>query len=165
MDKANFKTYFDQYFNPIRNYIYYRCGDKELATDVAQETFMKLWEKRMKIQEHAIKGLLYKIASDLLISQLRKKTVAKRYQDTLRLSYIDRSTEESIEYQEVKHHYEKALAELPENQRSVFLMSRLDGMSYKEIAARLEISVKAIEKRMSKALSTLKARFKALGKI
>ena len=68
----------------------------------------------------------------------------------------ENSTEQELEYTELKSAYEKALAKLPEKQRTVFLMSRMEEMTYKEIAERLEVSVKAVEKRMSIALSVLK---------
>ena len=64
--------------------------------------------------------------------------------------------EEVINYQETHAKYEKILAQLPEGQRTVYLMSRLEALNYKEIAIRLGIGVKAVEKRMSNALSTLR---------
>jgi RNA polymerase sigma factor (sigma-70 family) len=66
------------------------------------------------------------------------------------------SPEEQLQFVELKNQYKLALAEMPENQRTVFLMSRFDKMKYAEIAGLLGLSVKAIEKRMSLALSFLK---------
>jgi RNA polymerase sigma-70 factor (ECF subfamily) len=82
------------------------------------------------------------------------------YKNSLAFSLADVSPEEEMEYKELQQRYKKALAGLPEKQRVVFLMSRVDGLKYHEIADRLNISVKAVEKRMKNALDDLKSKFK-----
>lgn len=156
MTQEEFKGLFDEYFDPVRSYIYYRCGDTELATDISQEVFMQVWEKQFELQGGKIKGLLYKMAGDLFISRYRRMELEKKYMDSLEMDYLDNAPDEEAEMAELTARYEKALAELPENQRVVFLMSRNDDLKYSEIATRLNISVKAVEKRMNKALSFLR---------
>ncbi len=164
LTKEEFKTCFDQYFDPIRNYLYYRSSNAELATDIAQEVFMKLWEKQKPFEGNRTKSLLYKMASDAFIDHVRKNKVADKHKHSLRLNLKAESPDENLQYQELKKQYEQALAELPEKQRTVFLMSRVEGLTYREMAERLDISVKAIEKRMHLALNTLKERLAYHGK-
>ena len=156
MTHTEFKSCFDELFDAVRNYIFYRCNDAELATDIAQEAFVKIWEKNFDYHPQKTKSLVYKIANELWISQYRKSISAKKYQ--LALSYDDLNTdnEHNLEYQELKENYEATLSMLPLNQREVFLMSRMEELTYKEIAERLDISVKAVEKRMSLALKELR---------
>lgn len=156
MTRAEFKTCFDQWFDELRNYITYRCGDVDLATDIVQEAFMKIWEKKMSYQGKKTRGLLYKIASELWISQYRKSTTEKNYKLTFDLKNQENNTENELLYQELKEKYEAALKKLPEKRRVVFLMNRVDELTYSEIAERLNISVKAVEKRMKLALQELK---------
>lgn len=153
-----FKQLFDDHFDAIRRYLYYRSGDRELATDLAQEAFMKLWEKQLVFQPKENLGLLYKMASDLFVSRYRHQQIEWQYLRKLELNMQDESPEEQLEYEEIRERYEKALGALSEKQRTVFLMSRIDGLKYHEIAARLDISQKAVEKRMSAALSELKTK-------
>ena len=131
-----------------------------MATDIAQDSFMKIWEKNLEYNENQIKGLLYKISKELWISQYRKLDSARKFE--LNLTYEDESItpEDLLEYDELRVKYEEVLSILPENQREVFLMSRMEDLTYKEIADRLDIGVKAIEKRMSLALRTLRKELK-----
>lgn len=156
MTQEEFKILFDKHFDSIRNYIYYRSGDEELATDIAQESFMKVWEKDLSYDEKPIKSLLYKIASDIFISKYRRDKVAQKYLAKLEPSIDNHSPEEQMQYEELKNKYELALSSLSDKQRTVFLMSRNEGLKYQEIADRLELSVKAVEKRMTYALSYLR---------
>lgn len=156
MTQEEFKGLFDKYFDSIRSYIYYRCGDTEMATDIAQDVFMQVWEKQFDIQGGKIKGLLYKMSGELFISRYRRKEIERKYMSSIELDYLEESPEEQVQLKELTAKYENALAALPENQRIVFLMSRNEGLKYNEIAERLNISVKAVEKRMNKALSYLR---------
>lgn len=156
LTQEEFKILFDNHFDSIRNYIYYRSGDEELATDIAQESFMKVWEKDIPFNEKPVRSLLYKIASDIFISKYRRDKVAQKYLAKLEPSVDNHSPEKQLQYQELKGTYESALTNLSEKQRVVFLMSRNEGLKYQEIADRLELSVKAVEKRMTYALSYLR---------
>jgi len=156
LTREEFKILFDNHFDSIRNYIYYRSGDEELATDIAQESFMKVWEKDIPFNEKPVRSLLYKIASDIFISKYRRDKVAQKYLAKLEPSVDNHSPEKQLQYQELKGTYESALTNLSEKQRVVFLMSRNEGLKYQEIADRLELSVKAVEKRMTYALSYLR---------
>ena len=160
MTKEQFKTLFDLYFEDIRRYLYYRSGDTTVSTDLAQDTFMRVWEKQMDLQPDRDTGLLYKIAGDLFVSHTRRERLRNEAPGQIRFEQRDSSPEEELQYQELKEKYEKVLMNLPENQRIVFLMSRTEELSYQEIATRLSLSVKAIEKRMSGALARLRKELK-----
>ncbi|MFB6317351.1 RNA polymerase sigma factor [Saccharicrinis sp. FJH54] len=156
MSREEFKFIFDKYFDTIRNYIYYRCGDAELATDIAQDTFLKIWEKQLEYIPGKIVGLLYKIASDLFISRYRHDALQIKFRNSITIEQVDNTPEDDLAYRELQHKYETALANLSEKQRVVFLMSRNEGLKYHEIAERLDLSVKAVEKRMKIALDYLR---------
>lgn len=155
LTQQEFKNCFDRWFDEIRNYISYRSFDPELATDITQEAFMKIWEKNIEYRGDQTKALIYKIAKELWISSYRKSKTEKNYQTILKLNtqYL---TQDSMEYEDIQSRVEKAIDGLPEKRRIVFLLSRMEGLTYQQISEQLNISVKAIEKRMTLALQALR---------
>jgi RNA polymerase sigma-70 factor (family 1) len=155
LTRAQFKDLFELHFDAVRNYIYYRSGNAEAATDIAQETFLRVWEKQPADLSH-ITGLLFKIANDEFISQYRRQKVITKFRMAAKNDHSAGSPEDQVMFEEMNSRYETALVNLPEKQRVVFLMSRYDQLKYQEIAERLGLSVKAVEKRMNLALTYLK---------
>ena len=136
----------------------YRGADEELATDISQDVFMKLWQKELDFEEPGTKSLLYKMASDAFVSHFRKTQVAAKYEQSVELKIEFNDPQKQLEYEEVHGQYLNALSTMGEKQRDVFLMNRMEEMTYKEIAERLGLSVKAVEKRMSQAIGFLRER-------
>jgi len=157
ISKTEFKELFDKYFDTIRSFVYYRCGDTEAASDITQEVFMRVWEKREQFEVSNIKSLLYKMANDKVISDYRKGQTQLNFEQSMVIEQdYHASPEEIVQFEELKTTYSKALADMPENQRVTFLMNRNEGLKYHEIAENLNISIKAVEKRISTALAYLK---------
>ncbi|AHW58895.1 RNA polymerase sigma factor [Draconibacterium orientale] len=160
MTKEEFKKLFNEHFSQVRNYMFYRSGDTELATDIAQETFLKIWEKQNKIDEARVKGLLFKIANNLFVSHYRKEKRSFEFFKHYEPDGKSRSPEEDLVFEQLKQDYSYALQRMPEKQRTVFLMSRVDQLTYNEIAEMVGVSVKAVEKRMRLALTFLRTSLK-----
>ncbi len=160
MTEKDFKYLFDKYFDSIRSYVYYRNGNTDEATDIAQEAFMTLWQKNTDFEEKKNLSFLYKLAGNIFVDNYRKGKTAQKYLDSIKWSWNEQHTENDTEYNELKMKYEIALTQLPEEQRTTFLMSRIDELTYSDIANRLNISIKAVEKRMSKTLAFLNLKLK-----
>ena len=156
MTRDTFKLLFDKYFDSVRSFLYYRGADREQASDLAQDVFMRVWEKNIDIEIESAKGLLFKIAGDMFISQVRREKLARNFKEGIVVEQYDFSPEDQYKNKELFIVYTDALATMNENQRIVFMMSRFEGLKYSEIADRLQISVKAVEKRMSTALDYLR---------
>jgi len=160
LKKEEFSSLFNTHFEDLRRYLLYRSGNEDVANDIAQETFMLVWEKQMAIDPKKVKGLLFKIGGDLFISQYRKQQVAFNFFHAFQPDNNSLTPEDEINFQELTIAYDAALKSMPEKQRTVFLMSRVDELKYKEIADHLDLSIKAIEKRMTQALGHLKIQMK-----
>jgi len=144
------------HFSAIRNYVFYRSGNTDVATDIAQETFLKIWEKQHSIQTETAKSLLYKIAGDLFVSHYRKEKRSFNFFSHFVFDEDGQTPEDALAFKQLKETYKKALEKMPEKQRTVFLMSRAENLKYTEIAEILGIGVKAVEKRMNYALKHLR---------
>ncbi|OFY42729.1 MAG: hypothetical protein A2X18_13215 [Bacteroidetes bacterium GWF2_40_14] len=144
------------HFDAIRRYIYYRCSDSELASDIAQDLFTKIWEKNKQVNPLKDKALLYKMASDMLVSRMRRKKIEINYTNSVIIEKSSDLPDRDINIAQLKTSYINALSEMTENTRITYLMSREEDMKYHEIADILGIGVKAVEKRMSAALEILR---------
>ena len=156
MNRENFKLLFDTYFNAIKNYLFYRIGDIDIATDITQDVFVRIWEKQMNLDMNNAKYMLYKIARDMLVSKYRRLEVENKYSQRMQFEMTEVIEDNDFDYKQLKLKYENALIKLPDKQRTVFLMSRMEELKYAEIAERLDISIKTVEKRMSNALFYLR---------
>ena len=156
MDKQIFKGIFDEYYDPIRNFLYYKLGDIHQAEDIAQEVFIRAWKKRDEIIIDSVKSLLYTIANNLAINYFQSAKKKYEFQLNDEEAPTSETPEFTMEEKEFAEKLNEVLEELPESQRVVFLMNRIDDLTYRQIAERLEISVKAVEKRMHGALKYLR---------
>jgi RNA polymerase sigma-70 factor (family 1) len=157
IDKNDFKAIFDEYYESIRLYIYYKIAEKEAADDMAQDVFMVVWEKKSTLRLENIKSLLYKIASGLVVDYYRKCDVKADFKKWASFNDNEEtaSADQQVEYKDMMQQYTNALNQMNDGQREVFMMNREEQLTYREIAERLQLSVKAVEKRMSGALKIL----------
>lgn len=155
MTAKDFKMIYDTHFDDLRRYLIFRSGDQDLSLDIAQNVFMKVWTKKIEIASGNIKSLLFKMATDEFISHIRKKKVEKEYIESVKLRLI-REPDNNDDLLEKKVLFQKALNQLPEKQKTALLMNKMQGLTYKEIAEVLNLSQKAIEKRIGLALKALK---------
>lgn len=155
MTAEDFKMIYNTHFDNLRRYLYYRSGDQNLSQDIAQNVFMKIWNKKIDTSTGNIKGLLFKIGSDEFINHYRRLKVERDYLDSQDFKLVHEDDNEN-HFFEKKKRFEKALQSLTEKQRVALLMNKMEGLTYKEIAESLNLSQKAIEKRIGQALSNLK---------
>lgn len=129
------------------------------AEEITQLVFLKVWEKRAQINEHlSFKSFLFSVAYNETISWIRKeKSQKRRIGEFLHTtSFSSNETEYSIEFRNIEVLANQLIAELPEKRKEIFILSREQGFSNKEIAERLGISVKTVENQMTSALKYLR---------
>ena len=157
-----FEELYSNHSKSLYNFIYYKCGSEDQAEDLVQEAFIKMWNNCTKIIFEKAKSFLYTVANNLFLNEVAHKKVILKYNKIPRVDSTNEDPEFILEEKEFMVKLQNAISSLTDGQREVFLMSRIDKKSYKEIAELLSISVKAVEKRMHGAL--LKMRSKINGK-
>lgn len=154
-NESTFNTFFKEQAKGLRNHLYYKFGDLDQAEDLVQDAFIKLWNNCANVPIEKAKSYLYTIAVNAGISIMRHNQVKFKYKNYIVSSKKD-VTNESPEFlvleEEFNEKLKKTIASLPDRQREVFLLSRIEKKTYKEIAELSGVTVKAIEKLMHKAL-------------
>lgn len=152
-----FRSIYDQYYESIRSFAYYKTSDVDLADDIVQEVFIKLWTNRDIVKDETVKALLYTIATNTINNHFKHQKVVYNFQKQDSPNNSPDEADSQLRQDELNRKLQEALASVPEKAREVFLMNRIEGLTYTDIAERLGLSVKAIEKRMSEALSVLRS--------
>lgn len=156
-DELIFSSFFKKHVKELRNFLYYKFGNKEQAEDITQEAFIKLWQNCASVPLEKAKSYIYTIANNSSLNQVAHQKVVLQYEKNF--SANDKTIENPEYILEEKQFQKKllnAIENLNEKQRIAFLMHRIDGKKYSEIAEILGISVKAVEKRIHLALENLK---------
>lgn len=156
-DEDHYNTFYLEHIQHASNFAYYKCGDKTAALDYAQEAFLKIWENCDRINFDKAKTYLFTTINNLFLNVVKHKKVVLNY--ARETPYLDRENttpEYILEQEQFKEKLQRSIAALSEAQREVFLMNRIEGKKYREIAEILNISQKAVEKRMSGALMKLR---------
>lgn len=151
-----FKNLFDTYYESLRSFAYFKVGDAALAEDIVQETYIKVWAMRDDIRNETVKALLYKITGNFSLNHLKHRKVVYNFENNYDPEVQSESADSNIITAEFNKELQAIIASIPEKARVVFLLNRIDGLTYEEIADRLDLSVKAIEKRMSEALKIVR---------
>lgn len=140
----------------LRNFLLYKFRDLEKAQDVVQEAFFILWKNCKNVTPDLAKAYLYKVAQNQFLKQLEKEKVRQKHL-ALQTDKVDaQDPSYHMEYNEFDKKLTGAIEQLPDGQREVFLLNRVDKMTYAQIAELQGVSVKAVEKRMHKALIKLR---------
>ena len=155
-DTEAFKGLFKTYYAPLIRFCWYRVHSMETSRDLVQETFFRVWIKRTSLNpQKSVKAYLYKTLTNLIINHL--KLSSSKTTSFESIHHEDGINNEHII--ELKLDLENALNKLPEKLKKVYMLSRLEGYKYTEIAKICDISIKAVEKRMSSAFTLLRKTF------
>jgi RNA polymerase sigma factor (sigma-70 family) len=140
----------------IRNFIFFKCGDNERSSDITQEAFIKLWENCKKVPPEKAKSFLYTVANNLFLNTVAHQKVVFKYAENVSEKINKQTPQYLLEEKEFEEKLSAAITNLTEIQRTAFLLSRVEGKKYREIAVILNISEKAAGKRVFDALEVLR---------
>ena len=157
----DFESVFRQWYPSLCHTTYRIIKDKDKAEDIVQDVFVKVWENRKTIEiTISIKSYLFRSCINTALNETsrQKKYTHVPAEDDLIIA--SQNTGDNIEQEDLQQKIDEGLNLLPPACKSVFILSRFEEMSYKEIAETLEISIKTVENQMGKALKILREHLK-----
>ena len=158
-DFVAFDALFRKYSKKLYAFSLSITRDSFAAEEITQLVFLKVWEKRTLIDQHlSFKSFLFSITYNETISWLRKeKSEKRRISEFIQASgTLTNETEQSIVFRDIVGIAAQLIDELPEKRKQIFILSREQGFSNKEIALKLGVSVKTVENQMTAALKYLR---------
>ncbi len=151
-----FEFHFKSIAPLLRNWLIFKFKDEETSEDMMMEAFSVLWEKCKEVLPHQAKAFVFRVAQNQFLSRIKKEKTAQSHIPFISKTKDNEDPGYIMEYNEFENTIQDAINQLPEGQREVFLLNRIEKKTYSEIAELLEVSVKAVEKRMHKALLKLR---------
>lgn len=175
LDYTALSLIFTRYYRRLVQYCTGYLGSYDEAEDIVQDAFVRVWEKRNSLRSEAIGALLFTMVRNSCLNSLKHRAVVDKFEaeftppygserlaaveDVYSFDFLGTHSRESL-YEELHAQVEREIAALPERCREVFLLSRRDSLSNREIAARLGISEAAVHKNIDRALGKLSAKFR-----
>ena len=155
-----FNNLFAKYGKPLFGFIYSILKNVEDSKEIVQDVFVKVWERRQSLNEYSsFKSFLFSVAYHRIISEFRKNASKEKY-----LAYRNLQSSETpfppdlvVEYQMLTERIDLIVEAMPPQRKTIFRMSRYEGLSHGEIASRLNLSVKTVENHVGLSLKTLRA--------
>lgn len=158
---AAFEAIFARYRMPILKFIISYTKSAEVAEELTQEVFVKLWDTRKGLKaDKNCKSLLFTIAKNLALNHLRAATKEEALKNELwaRIQVAHYNPEEKIVFEEYQTIFDEILNELPQKKRTIYLMSKHEGRSNQEIASLLGLTKKTVKNNLWETLRIIKAR-------
>ncbi|SEJ57938.1 RNA polymerase sigma-70 factor, ECF subfamily [Dyadobacter sp. SG02] len=153
-DEPAFTALYEKYSLKLYANILRLVKSEDIAKEILQELFLKIWEMRGQIDpEKSFKSFLYKIAGNLVYDHFRKVSRDKKLSDSLLYMLEEQysHSEESVIYNESLELLNTAISQLPEMRRRVYVLGKIEGKTYEEISAQLGISHSTISDHIVKA--------------
>lgn len=161
-DQSLFERFYKKHAKDLHDFLYYKFGERLNPEDKVQEAFIKVWQNCSTITPDKAKSFLFTTANNLMLNAFAHEKVVLKYNQQPQKISTNESPEFVLQEKEYHEKLQRALANLTEPQRVAFLMNRVEGKRFKEIASILNISTKAVEKRIYGALKKLRAEIEEL---
>lgn len=161
-DKKSFELLFRKYYAPLCVYARGYIKDEDDCEELVQGFFFKLWENKSKIDiNSSVNSYLYSSIRNRCLNFIKHQKIRDEYQSNMQNSErIDNYNSSNFIEVDLIDKINKCIESLPNRRREIFILSREHGLKYKEIAEKLEISVKTVETQMGHALKDLRDKLK-----
>ena len=161
-DERAFKALFEKYYAFLCHFASQFLNDSEMAEEIVQELFVRIWEKRESLTiETSVKHYFFKSVKNQCLNQLQHQKIKLRYAGKVKeTSHQDIDPSQNYIEVDLFERIEKSIDSMPKKRQEIFRLSREQGLKYKEIAEQLNISIKTVEAQMGLALKYLREELK-----
>ena len=159
-----FNYYYPRLYNFSKAFLKLENG----IDDILQEVFLKIWKNRKNIKtSQTFNSYIFTITQNLLLNELRSRLNSQKVRGEILKASVAKEYLyfEKVEYNELKEKVEEFMNDLPPRQKEIFQLSRIEGLSHKEIAEKFNITTKTVEYHIGQSISFLKKRLKSVGLI
>lgn len=163
---SSLEELFNYYYPRLYNFSKSFLKIEEGIDDILQEVFIKIWQNRKNIKSKAtFNAYIFTITRNLLLNELRSRLNNQKTRVEIQKLSVAEEYEsfEQTEYEDLKGKIEKVIDELPTRQKEIFMLSRTEGLSHKEIAEKLHITTKTVEYHITQSTAFIKQKLKSLG--
>jgi RNA polymerase sigma-70 factor (ECF subfamily) len=167
-DQKALELLFSIYFPRLNDFAKNVVKDDGISQDIVQEVFVKVWEKRDEIESLNLEAFLFRLVRNRCIdyikhlkvvnNRMQEIHISSKYEELYRIDFIGNEPYVLIE-KELKTKIENTIQDLPDRCREVFILSRMNGLKNKEIAEKLNINIKNVERHLNRALQSFRANF------
>jgi len=157
LDSVQYKNVFDLQYEALYGYAFSILRAETYVEDIVQNIFIKLWQHRESVNPDTVKAYLFTAVRNECLNHIKHKGVQAGYAQSKIATAGGSENHISAEQKELHEKIQDLVSQLPEKCAAVFYMCRQLGLSYKEIAETMGISVKTVENQMSKALKFLRS--------
>lgn len=158
-DKRAFRFFFDKYYTDLCNFIHLYTNDSEIAQELVQDIYVYLWENREKITiRSSVKSYLYSASKNKSLNYIRNEKIKLRLFKNYKEQQTDsgQPDESYLDTSQLQEILKKSIASLPERCREIYVLSREEELTHKEIAERLNLSPKSVENQIGIALKKMR---------
>jgi RNA polymerase sigma-70 factor (ECF subfamily) len=169
-DIKAFEVIFNKYYKALFYFASSYVKNKEDATDIVQSIFLNLWERKAALQADTnLSSYLFTVTKNSCLNYLTHLKAKSNYltkqennwkQVQLDFYALENFNVDNFAYEELETTLRKTIASMPEESARIFMLNRFQGLKYSEIAEKMDISVKTVEKKMGIALKYLREAFK-----
>ena len=145
-DEKAFDTIFWKYNSRVFHFIHSLLYDKTLAEDLTQNVFLKIWERHQDIKpEEGFEAYLFTIARNMVYKETEKRLLSERFLDSIKQTDADKHFEIDVDTDSLQEYIDELVEQLPSSRKKIYLMSKKQHLTNKEIAAQLSLSEKTVE--------------------
>lgn len=166
-DQAAFTYFYEKYFNRIQSFCVQFIYDGDEAENLAQEALLHLWQSRESVDAiNGIQSFLYTYAKSKCLNTIRHSKVKDRFKNDvlnekereLNIEVLNSISFDTLELTELERIINESINDLPPKTREVFIKKRIENKKNAEIAEEMQVTLKAVEAHMTKALKILKTK-------